>query len=538
MSAPALQAQAALAPSPAVLGAEVLRLRPGVGHVPIRSGIRFQHWATTFRIQGHPALHALFLRLLPGLTGGVTAAELQASLPERAWPAAKLLLDELRARDLLLPADTALTPAEVGEHAGVLRFLDSLSASPAAAFRAVRAARVTLRGPQALTRSVAAHLRDLAFVTVDAQPAPGPFIALYLNPSGAQAPLLLAALDADQGVIAPLHTPEATLRRRLTLDGDAGVPLTELLSGLLALEAFRAAAGLPGGVTEDQALVVDAATLRSARVPAFLQRATEGDWWAVAHAPAPLAGPDDLAALLSGPFALTDAPGAAGEQLPLFTYGTSGGAGRAGWGTDGTEALNRAAERRLLALLPGAPLDLNPGEYAFPVLGYHETDLLGRGLNALLSAELARAPQTFTAQPLPPADLPLAHLWLFKSLGMVYGVGAQVVSLGHPALRGLHGAAVYDPARGLLASSFQADPDTAIRHALVDAVAALQLALPLPGAPLPPAGEVHPAPATEPERETWAALDALDRALRLIPDLSLPGTVQRGVLLGWVSARA
>ncbi|PTA66967.1 hypothetical protein [Deinococcus arcticus] len=535
MSAPALQAPQT--PGPAALGAEVLRLRPGVGHVPIRGGIRFQHWDTTFRIQGHPALHALFLHLLPGLTGGTTAAEVQASLPGSAWPAAKLLLDELRARDLLLPTQTGLTPAEVGEFAGVLRFLESLSAEPAAAFRAVRAARVTLRGPPALTRSVAAHLRDLAFVTVDAQTTPGPCVALHLNQSGAQTPLLLAAVDADQGVIAPLHTPGATLRRHLTLDGEAGAPLTELLAGLMALEAFRAAAGLPGGVTGDQALVVDAATLRSARVPAFLKGATEGDWWAVARAELPLAGPDDLAALLSGPFALTDAPGAAGEQLPLFTYGTSGGAGRAGWGTDGTEALNRAAERRLLALLPGAPLGLNPGEFAFPVLGYHETDLLGRGLNALLGAELARAPHAFTAQPLPPAALPLAHLWLFKTLGMVYGLGVQVVTLNHPALRGLHGAAVYDPVRGLLASGFHADPDTAIRQALVDAVAALQLGLPVPGAAVPPVGELLPLPAAQPERETWAALAALGRAPRLIPDLSVPGTVQRGVLLGWVSAR-
>ncbi|MBZ9751413.1 hypothetical protein K7W42_11115 [Deinococcus sp. HMF7604] len=516
-----------------------LRLRPGVGHVPIRGGIRFQHWDTTFRIQGHPALHALFTGLLPQLQAGVTAQALQAALPAGAWPAARLLLNELRARDLLLPVEEEPNAEELGSHAGILTFLASLSDRPSAAFRAVRAARVTLRGPAALTAAVAAHLRDLAFADVQVETGAdeGQSIVTLSLSADSGAPTLLAALGAEQGIIAPLHTPAEVLAGRLTLSGTPAEPLKQLLAGLLALEAFRQVAELKSGVSAERGLVVDAATLHSAPVPAFLQPDTLEGWWTLARAELPLAGPDDLHALLTGPFALTTAPSAAGEQLPLFTYGAADGPAQAGWGSDGEEALHRAQERRLLALLPAAPEGLAGAEVALPVLGYSETDLLGRGVAAVLSADLARQPERFTAQPLPPAEVPLAHLWLLKTLGMVYGVAAEVVRLGHPALRGLHGAAVYDPARGLLAAAFAPDPDGAVGGALLDAVAALQLGLPVPGTPAPPAGEVRPVPSDQPEQATWAALTDLGRAPRLHPYLGLPGTVQRGVLLGWVVAR-
>lgn len=542
-----MSAPTAAAPTgaPLVPDTLTLRLRPGVGAAPIRNGIRFQHWDTTFRLQGHPALHALYQRLLPQLTQGATRAALLGALPTGAQTAARLLLDELGARHLLLEQAPEHAEEAAGPHAPVRRFLDSLSDDPRAAFRAVRAAHVTVRGPHDLAQAVAAHLRDLAFGTVDVQPDQHPFAALHLGHVPG-APVLLATLGATQGVIAPLGAAPADLGAASAPPGDPGAPepLRQLLAGLLALELFRVVAALPTGVTDTRALVVDAGTLRSSPVPAFLRRATPDAWWHLAQAPA-RASAADAAALLAGPFALAPQPTASGDQVPLFTYGVTDEQ-PGGWGTDGTQALHHAVERRLLSLLTAPPVPVPATEVAYPVLAYSGAQLRLRAVSALLAGILARQPETFTGRPLQPRDLPGEHLWLLKTLGMVYGLSPQVTALAHPALRGLHGAAVYSGGR-LLACAFDLSADEAVRAALIDAVATQQLALPIPGTP-PPGGEVpgddgsvNGGATITPDQAaqaTWDALHAEGRAPRLLPDLTVPGAVQCGVLMGWVIARA
>ncbi|MGC5529612.1 hypothetical protein [Streptomyces sp. SR-10] len=273
-----------------------LRARPHLHYAPVSEGVYFNGPRTQFVISGPQLLYRVADTCVPLLEAGTTEDELVTALgSERARPVVRRIVDELRARDLLLDLGALTVPEPSAEirarYPEALAHLETECADPYAVFQRLRTTEVLLCGPADAVLPAArglhrAGITGLTLATPDfeAAAATASRLGMRLLPLSDSASLpdrgdlpvppdaVLYCPGADDGV-----TPQA-----LTALLPAGAPVVPVRwDGLVATVGPAA----PGGVS----LAASAALIgRAAR-------------WAAADAAAP--APHPTAAALAGALA-------------------------------------------------------------------------------------------------------------------------------------------------------------------------------------------------------------------------------------------
>ncbi|MFH9764289.1 hypothetical protein ACH4MJ_21650 [Streptomyces anulatus] len=327
-----------------------LRARPHLHYAPVSEGVYFNGPSTQFVISGPQLLYRIADTCVPLLEAGTTEDELVTALgSERARPVVRRIVDELRARDLLLDLDALTVPEPSAEirarYPEALAHLETECADPYAVFQRLRTTEVLLCGPADAVLPAArglhrAGITGLTLATPDFEAAAATTtrLGMRLLPLGDSASLpdpgdlpvppdaVLYCPGADDGV-----TPEA-----LTALPAEGAPLVPVRwDGLVAAVGPAA----PGGVSlPGSAALID----RAAR-------------WAVdeATAPAPHPTAAALAGALAGQLLFDTLAGIAQPGEAHVLHGEELTADRVSLTAPGPTA-GEAAERRFLTAAPEA----------------------------------------------------------------------------------------------------------------------------------------------------------------------------------------
>ncbi|MEV7653704.1 hypothetical protein AB0O39_05965 [Streptomyces anulatus] len=327
-----------------------LRARPHLHYAPVSEGVYFNGPRTQFVISGPQLLYRIADTCVPLLEAGTTEDELVTALgSERARPVVRRIVDELRARGLLLDLDALTVPEPSAEirarYPEALAHLETECADPYAVFQRLRATEVLLCGPADAVLPAARGLHragvtglTLATPDVEAAAATTTRLGLRLLPLGGSASLpdpgdlpvppdaVLYCPGADDGV-----TPEALTA--LSAEGAPVVPVR--WDGLVAAVGPAA----PGGVS----LPGSAALVRRAAR------------WAVdeATAPAPHPTAAALAGALAGQLLFDTLAGIAPPGEAHVLHGEELTADRVSLTAPGLAA-GGPAERRFLTAAPEA----------------------------------------------------------------------------------------------------------------------------------------------------------------------------------------
>lgn len=273
-----------------------LRARPHLHYAPVSEGVYFNGPGTQFVISGPQLLYRVADICVPLLEAGTTEDELVTALgSERARPVVRRIVDELRARGLMLDVDALTVPEPSAEirarYPEALAHLESECADPYAVFQRLRATEVLLCGPADVVLPAARGLHragvtglTLATPDPDAVAATASRLGLRLLPLSGSAPLPHPRdLPVPPG--AALYCPGAdggVTRQALTALLPEGAPLVPVRwDGLVAAVGPAA----PGGAS----LPASAALVRRAA------------HWAAAEAASPV--PHPMAAVLAGALA-------------------------------------------------------------------------------------------------------------------------------------------------------------------------------------------------------------------------------------------
>ncbi|MEU1316174.1 hypothetical protein [Streptomyces tibetensis] len=128
-----------------------LKLRPAVHYAPLANGVYLAGAGAPFVFQGSPALFRIADVCLPLLEDGADEDVLVEALGPRARPVVRKLLDALDAHGLLLRPEqlSAPEPDEATRHefAEILAHLEAHSTDPYADFARLRKTRTVLAGP-------------------------------------------------------------------------------------------------------------------------------------------------------------------------------------------------------------------------------------------------------------------------------------------------------------------------------------------------------------------------------------------------------
>lgn len=129
-----------------------LRARPHLHYAPVSEGVYFNGPRTQFVISGPQLLYRVADTCVPLLEAGTTEDELVTALgSERARPVVRRIVDELRARDLLLDLAALTVPEPSAEirarYPEALAHLETECADPYAVFQRLRTTEVLLCGP-------------------------------------------------------------------------------------------------------------------------------------------------------------------------------------------------------------------------------------------------------------------------------------------------------------------------------------------------------------------------------------------------------
>ncbi|MFY0509325.1 hypothetical protein ACOMD4_02840 [Streptomyces anulatus] len=327
-----------------------LRARPHLHYAPVSEGVYFNGPRTQFVISGPQLLYRVADTCVPLLETGTTEDELVTALgSERARPVVRRIVDELRARGLLLDQDALTVPEPSAEirarYPEALAHLETECADPYAVFLRLRTTEVLLCGPADAVLPAARGLHragitglTLATPDPDEAAATASRLGLRLLPLGDSAPLpgpgdlpvppdaALYCPGADDGV-----TPQA-----LTALLPAGAPVVPVRwDGLVAAvgPVSSGGASLPGSA-------------------ALVRRAAR---WAVAEATAPVPHPTAaaLAGALAGQLLFDTLAGIAPPGEAHVLHGEELTADRVSLTAPGT-ASGEAAARRFLTAAPVA----------------------------------------------------------------------------------------------------------------------------------------------------------------------------------------
>lgn len=327
-----------------------LRARPHLHYAPVSEGVYFNGPRTQFVISGPQLLYRVADTCVPLLEAGTTEDELVTALgSERARPVVRRIVDELRARDLLLDLDALTVPEPSAEirarYPEALAHLETECADPYAVFQRLRTTEVLLYGPADAVLPAArglhrAGITGLTLATPDFEAAAATTsrLGLRLLPLSDSASLpdpgdlpvppdaALYCPGADDGV-----TPEA-----LTALLPEGAPLVPVRwDGLVAAvgPAAPGGASLPGSA-------------------ALIGRAAR---WAAADDAAPVPHPTAaaLAGALAGQLLFDTLAGIAQSGEAHVLHGAELTADRVSLTAPGT-ASGEAAERRFLTAAPEA----------------------------------------------------------------------------------------------------------------------------------------------------------------------------------------
>jgi hypothetical protein len=308
-------------------------LRPNVQVAPVPEGLGFWGWTSSFVVKGPAALAALWQAALPRLQQGASRAELLAGLPGKTHPVLERILVELAGHDMLLDSSQFTAPPiedkDAEPYLDTLRYLQSMSADPYAAFARIRSARVVALGVgpalwpavRLLLQSGAGTVtacpwRDAALQPPPAEPtiqvrpqrtddashlagllaeAPHLIMQLEVDPAtprlaevagtgrAAGIPVVGAVVLHDRAVVGPIGGDDrpdssealAALRRRRG-DGsaqpgaDTSPVLAALAGNLAAFTALRLLAGLPTALTDGTALVLERERLHTSEHPVII----------------------------------------------------------------------------------------------------------------------------------------------------------------------------------------------------------------------------------------------------------------------------
>jgi hypothetical protein len=227
-----------------------VRLRPSVQYTPVRDGVYFAGRGDGFVLHGPPSLARVADVVVALLDDGTTEAELLAAVPAgAAQQVAVRILAELRQRDMLLDLAALTVPSVPAEdHAAygdTIAHLEAMSDDPYAAFLAVRAAEVAVRGGgDAADRARAALAALGARVTDGVTPDTTVLVEITNDPAyDALAATAARALDTGLPLVHCLVTDSAVV-----VSGPGTSPEHPRLADAVRRAAARHAAGLPAPV--------------------------------------------------------------------------------------------------------------------------------------------------------------------------------------------------------------------------------------------------------------------------------------------------
>ncbi|RJK98195.1 hypothetical protein D5H78_04660 [Vallicoccus soli] len=218
----------------------MLRARPHLHYAPVPGGVYLAGARAELVLRGSDALFTVADACVPLLEDGASEDDLVAALgTERARPAVRHVVAQLRRHDLLLDEERFTVPAPPApvreRHPEVLAHLEAVSDDPYAAFARLRAAVVVLAGPGEAVEPAARSLRRNAVGEVRAGGA-------GTDPAGADVVLLCLTTRPGAPGEDGLDAAAAALERTLA----AGAPVVPLLlddRAVLAGPAVRDATG-------------------------------------------------------------------------------------------------------------------------------------------------------------------------------------------------------------------------------------------------------------------------------------------------------
>ncbi|WP_097955473.1 hypothetical protein [Streptomyces sp. wa1002] len=327
-----------------------LRARPHLHYAPVSEGVYFNGPGTQFVISGPQLLYRVADICVPLLEAGTTEDELVTALgSERARPVVRRIVDELRARGLLLDLDALTVPEPSAEirarYPEALAHLETECADPYAVFQRLRTTEVLLCGPADAVLPAArglhrAGVTGLTLATPDpaAAAATASRLGMRLLPLGDTATLPDPA-DLPVPPDAVLHCPGAddgVTPQALTALLPPGAPVVPVRwDGLVAAvgPVSPGGASLPGSA-------------------ALVRRAAR---WAVDEATAPVPHPTAaaLAGALAGQLLFDTLAGIAPPGEAHVLHGEELTADRVSLTASGP-ADGEAAERRFLTAAPEA----------------------------------------------------------------------------------------------------------------------------------------------------------------------------------------
>lgn len=326
-----------------------LRARPHLHYAPVSEGVYFNGPGTQFVISGPQLLYRVADICVPLLEAGTTEDELVTALgSERARPVVRRIVDELRARGLLLDLDALTVPEPSAEirarYPEALAHLETECADPYAVFQRLRTTEVLLCGPADAVLPAArglhrAGVTGLTLATPDpAAAATASRLGMRLLPLGDTATLPDPA-DLPVPPDAVLHCPGAddgVTPQALTALLPPGAPVVPVRwDGLVAAvgPVSPGGASLPGSA-------------------ALVRRAAR---WAVDEATAPVPHPTAaaLAGALAGQLLFDTLAGIAPPGEAHVLHGEELTADRVSLTAPGP-ADGEAAERRFLTAAPEA----------------------------------------------------------------------------------------------------------------------------------------------------------------------------------------
>ncbi|MFH9265365.1 hypothetical protein ACH4KN_14065 [Streptomyces sp. NPDC017546] len=273
-----------------------LRARPHLHYAPVSEGLYINGPRTQFVISGPQLLYRVADTCVPLLEAGTTEDELVTALgSERARPVVRRIVEELRARGLLLDLDALTVPEPSAEirarYPEALAHLETECADPYAVFQRLRTTEVLLCGPADAVLPAARGLHragvtglTLATPDPDAAAATASRLGMRLLPLGGTATLPDPAelpVPPDAALYCP-GADDGETPRALAALLPAGAPVVPVRwDGLVAAvgPVSPGGASLPGSA-------------------ALVRRAAH---WAVAEATAP--APHPTAAALAGALA-------------------------------------------------------------------------------------------------------------------------------------------------------------------------------------------------------------------------------------------
>ena len=318
-----------------------LRARPGLHYAQVSGGVYVSGARTQFVLRGSELLFTVADVCVPRLEGGTTEDELVAALrTERARPAVRHLVDNLRAHGMLLDLDLLTIPEPAQQHrdryADSLAFLETVCADPYAVFARLRATTVLLAGPdpvvvpaaRGLSAAGVGRVTVVPELPVGEQPVDAVLYCVYgdadpiVVPDGV--PSVAVLLDDHVLVAGPVGASRqglAAVHRRvrsLATAEHAARPVADALAGALAAQLLietLAGVGEPG-----VAHVVSGAELTTERVVVDPGHEPTGAWHPLASAEVATSPDPDaavaLAAGLTGRWTGRFAPVDAEEDLP------------------------------------------------------------------------------------------------------------------------------------------------------------------------------------------------------------------------------